>query len=125
MRQALATFVLGAILVAPAPAVPEPPVPVMVDALRTHQVVAVTAGHGEVRGYAFGQLLLHDPRLTAVVNDIVIEEGSARYREVTERFVNGDKVPAELLRHIWRDTTQPGLGHDREWEAFFGTVRAL
>src|SRR3954468_14245998 len=118
MRQASATFILGAILVAAVPAVPEAPVAVMVHALRAHQVVAVTAGHGEVRGYAFAQLLIHDPRFIAAINDIVIEEGSARYQDVADRFVRGEQVPLESLRHVWRDTTQPGLGYDRAWEEF-------
>jgi hypothetical protein len=125
MRQASATLILGAILMAPPPAVPEAPVPVMVDALRTHQVVAVTAGHGEVRGYAFGQLLLHDPRMVAAINDIVVEEGSARYQDVVDRYVRGDDVPLDALRSAWRNTTQPALIHDRPWEEFYQTVRGV
>ena len=71
---------------------------------RTHAVVAVTAGHGESRGYAFAQLLIHDPRLIAAINDIVIEEGSARYQDVADRFVRGEHVSLEspaprLARH--------------------------
>jgi hypothetical protein len=110
----------------PAPAaVPLEPVAAMVDALRTHQIVAVTAGHGEARGYAFAQLLIHDPRLIAAINDIVIEEGSSRYQDVADRFVRGENVPVESLRHIWRDTTQPGLGYDRQWEEFFTAIRGV
>ena len=64
-------FAIGAqTAVPPAPVVPLEPVAAMVDALRTHSVVAVTAGHGDSRGYAFGQLLIHDPRLIAAINDI-------------------------------------------------------
>lgn len=115
----------GAQAPAPKPAVPLEPVAAMVDALRTHSVVAVTAGHGEARGYAFAQLLLHDPRFIAAINDIVIEEGSARYQDVADRFVRGENVPMEWLRHVWRDTTQPGLGLDRQWEEFFATARGV
>ena len=126
MRQASATLILGAMLAAaPTPAVPLEPVAAMVDAFRTHAVVAVTAGHGEARGYAFAQLLIHDPRLIAAINDIVIEEGSARYQDVADRFVRGDNVPMESLRHVWRDTTQPGLGYDRQWEEFFTAMRGV
>ena len=125
MRLVVATLLLGAMFAAPPPAVPHEPVAVMVDALRTHQVVAVTAGHGEARGYAFGQLLIHDPRLLAAINDIVIEEGSARYQEVADRFVRGEDVPMASLRHVWRDTTQPGLGYDRQWEEFFTALRGV
>ena len=110
MKESLAILIVGAVLAAPTPAVPLEPVGAMVDAFRTHAVVAVTAGHGETRGYAFAQLLIHDPRLIAAINDIVIEEGSARYQDVADRFVRGDNVPMESLRHVWRDTTQPGLG---------------
>src|SRR5882724_10976646 len=100
MRQASATLILGAILAAAqAPAIPVEPVAAMVDAFRTHSVVAVTAGHGQARGYAFGQLLIHDPRLIAAIDDIVIEEGSARYQDVVDRFVGGERVPLESLRH--------------------------
>jgi hypothetical protein len=127
------TFPLAALLfaigaqtaAAPAPAVPLEPVAAMVDAFRTHSVVAVTAGHGEARGYAFMQLLIHDPRLIAAINDIVIEEGSARFQDVADRFVRGESVPMESLRHVWRDTTQPGLGYDRQWEEFFQVMRAV
>jgi hypothetical protein len=112
------------------PAAPKPPVPIdaiagIADAFRTHSVVAVTAGHGEARGYAFGLSLVRDPRFIAAVNDIVIEEGSARYQDVADRFVRGDDVSSESLRPVWRDTTQPGLGLDRPWEEFFRTVRSV
>lgn len=137
--KAAATLILGGMLTmfsmeppvgaqpagAPKPAGPLEPVAAIVDALRTHSVVAVTAGHGEARGYAFAQLLIHDPRLIAAINDIVIEEGSARYQDIADRFVRGDNVPLESLRHAWRDTTQPGLGYDRQWEQFFTALRGV
>ncbi len=126
MKHAFATLLFGTMLAAaPSPAVPLEPVAAMVDAFRTHTVVAVTAGHGEARGYAFAQLLLHDPRFIAAINDIVIEEGSARYQDVADRFVRGENVPMESLRRVWRDTTQPGLGLDRPWEEFFATARGV
>ena len=126
MKQVLTTLIVGTMLAAaPVPAVPLEPVAAMVDALRTHAVVAVTAGHGESRGYAFAQLLIHDPRLIGAINDIVIEEGSARHQDVADRFVRGENVPLESLRHVWRDTTQPGLGYDRQWEEFFQVMRGV
>ena len=125
MRQASATLILGVMLAATAPAVPLEPVAAIVDAFRTHRVVAVTAGHGETRGYAFGPAA--DPRSPPDRRDQRYRHrrGQLAVSGVADRFVNGDKVPIESLRHVWRDTTQPGLGHDREWEAFFQVVRAL
>jgi hypothetical protein len=107
------------------PAVPLEPVAAIVDALRTHQIVAVTAGHGEARGYALAELLIHDPRLMSAIDDIVVEEGSARYQDVVDRFLRGEKVPIEALRHVWRDTTQPGLGYDAQWEEFYQALRSI
>jgi len=106
------------------PAVPVDPVKAIVDAFRTHAVVAVTAGHGNARGYAFGRTLATDQRIAAVVNDIVIEEGSARYQDRADSYVSGGDVPIESLRLVWRETTQPGLGLDQPWEEFFRAVRA-
>lgn len=107
------------------PAVPLDPAAAILDAFRTHRVVAVTAGHGDARGYAFGRSLVNDPRIAAVVDDIVIEEGSAKFQELSDRFVRGEAMAIASIRPIWRETTQPGLGLDEPWEAFFGAVRAV
>jgi hypothetical protein len=129
MKMILSTtlaLAIGAQTLRPAPpAVPLEPVAAMVDAFRTHSIVAVTAGHGATRGYAFMQLLIHDPRLIAAINDIVVEEGSARYQDIVDRYVRGDNVPLDSLRPVWRDTTQPALIHDRPWEAFYQTIRSV
>jgi hypothetical protein len=107
------------------PAVPLEPVAAIVDAFRSHSVVAVTAGHGQERGYAFLLTLVRDPRFVAVVNDIVIEEGSARYQDVADRFIGGDDVSDESLSQIWQNTTQATPGLDRPWSEFFRAVRSL
>jgi hypothetical protein len=111
--------------VPPRPAVPVEAIAAIVDAFRSHSVVAVEAGHGEERGYAFGLSLVRDPKVAAVVNDIVIEEGSARYQDVADRFIRGDEVSDESLSQVWRNTTQPGPGLDRPWEEFFRAVRTV
>ena len=50
--------------------------------------------------------MVRDPRITTVVNDIVVEFGNARYQDVMDRFVRGEEVPPEALRRVWEDTTQ-------------------
>lgn len=117
--------VAGQQTAAPRPAVPVEPVSAIVEAFRSHSVVAVTAGHGEERGYAFLLSLVRDPRFVAAVNDIVIEEGSARYQDVADHFVRGDDVSDEALSRIWQNTTQPGPGVDQPWFEFFRAVRAV
>jgi len=87
---------------------PLEPVSAIVDAFRTHEIVAV--GNVEFRGneqsHAFHLSLIRDSRLTAVVNDIVVEFGTARYQDFVDRFVSGEAVPPESLRRVWQDTTQ-------------------
>src|SRR3954453_18619525 len=93
---------------------PADPVTTIVDAFRTHRVVAL--GNVEFRGneqsHAFQLALIRDPRFSKVVNDIIVEFGSRRYQAVIDRFIAGEDVPAELLRHAWRDTTQ----FEFEWD---------
>ena len=61
------------------PTVRVDPISTIIDAFVSHPVVALGEGaHGNVQGHAFRLALFRDPRFTAVVNDIVIESGSAR-----------------------------------------------
>ncbi|HLG60108.1 MAG TPA: hypothetical protein VI485_32505 [Vicinamibacterales bacterium] len=111
----------------PTAAVPLEPIGAILDAFRTHQVVALGEGaHGNERGHAFRLTLLRDPRFAATVNDIVVEFGSARYQDVMDRFTRGERVPLEELRHVWEDTTGPNPAWDRPiYEEFFGAVRDI
>ena len=47
------------------------------------------------------------------VDDIVIESGTGRYQDVVDRFVRGDDVPIEALRHAWEDTVSTTPGWER------------
>ena len=97
-----------------APAAPIDPVRGILDAFEQHSIVALDEGdHGNDRGHAFRLSLLRDSRFSMVVNDIVVEFGSARYQILMDRFVSGEDVPIETLRRVWQDTTQP---HDI-WDA--------
>ncbi len=108
------------------PAVPVDPLSAIVDAFASHDVVAVSeASHGEEWGYAFLLSLLHDRRFVDAVDDIVIENGSARYQDVADRFVRGENVSAEALSQVWRNTVTPGPADDEWWVRVFQAVRAV
>jgi hypothetical protein len=108
-----------------AQAVPLEPLDAIIDAFRTHQIVALGEGaHGNVPGPVFRLALLRDPRFAATVDDIVVEFGSARHQSVMNRFTRGDSVSLEELRHVWEDTTAPTPAWDRPiYEEFFRAVR--
>src|SRR5687767_12710331 len=62
-----------------APAQRLDPIATILDAFRDHQVVALGEGaHGNMAGHALRLALIRHPRFAAVVNDIVLESGSAR-----------------------------------------------
>ena len=108
-------------------AVPLDPVAAIIDAFRTHAVVALGEGsHGNRQAHEFRLRLIRDPRFAAAVQDIVVEFGSARYQETMDAFVNGAQVAYESLRRVWMDTTQPDAIWDSPiYEEFFRAVREV
>jgi hypothetical protein len=109
----------------PVPAQPKDAVAGLLDAFATHPIVALDEGdHGNDRGHAFRLALLRDARFPGLVNDIVVEFGSARHQAVIDRFVAGEDVPPESLRRVWQDTTQPhDIWDGPIYEEFYRTVR--
>ena len=105
---------------------PIEPIGAIIDAFRSHSVVALGEDHGNEQGHAFRIRLLRDPRFTATVNDIVVEFGNPRYQELMDRFVKGEQIGDQALRRVWQDTTQISGVWDRPiYEDFFRAVRAV
>jgi hypothetical protein len=99
----------------------------IIDAFRSHPIVALGEGsHGNDQGAAFRLALIRDPRFASAANDIVVEWGNAKYQEVIDRFVRGEEVPTATLRHVWQNTTQPHTLWDVPiYEEFFRAVREV
>jgi len=118
--------VLWAQVARPRPAVPVEPVGAIVDAFRSHQLVALADPHGNVQINAVRLSLIRDSRFAATVNDIVVEFGNARYQDRMDRFVRGEDVAEDALREVWQNTTIPNIGWDRPiYEEFFRAVRTV
>jgi len=108
-----------------------PPQAISVDAMtgilgafKTNSLVAISDAHGNKQAQDFLISLVRDRRFAETVNDIVVEWGSARYQDVIDRFTNGENIPYESLRRVWRDTTQAGAGPDLPiYEEFYRAVR--
>ena len=114
-----------ATVAAQTPATPIDPIAAILDAFRTHDVVALTDPHGNVQMEAFLLALIRDPRFADAVNDIVIETASARHQDVIDRFVRGDDIQREVLRKAWEEHTVPNSGLSAQTEEFIRAVRAV
>ncbi len=110
-----------------AAAKPLDPVDGIIDAFKTHDVVALGEGdHGNEQGAEFRAKLYRDPRFQAVVNDIVVESGNGRYQAMMDRYIAGETVPEKELRMAWLETTQPTDVWDRDIYAdMFRTIREV
>ena len=104
------------------------PATVILNAFESYRVVSLGEGpHGNEQGHAFRLSLLRDPRFAAVVNDIVVESGSARYQDFMDRWVLGEAVPeAELLHAVRENTVTPTPAWDRPmYDEMFRAVRDI
>jgi hypothetical protein len=90
-----------------APPLPAPtePIPRIVAAFQTHNVVTISDPHGNVQVQAFILSLIRDPRFRGVVDDIVLETANARHQDAIDRYVRGEDVPRAVLRKAWQDHT--------------------
>ncbi|HZR22433.1 MAG TPA: hypothetical protein VFA59_02525 [Vicinamibacterales bacterium] len=106
-------MVLAPLILAAELAKPVEPIGAILDAFKTHPVVALSAGegHGDLRGPEFVVSLIKDARFAPLPIDVVVENANARYQSTSDRYTRGDDVPYGELRRIWDDTTQPEVFH--------------
>jgi hypothetical protein len=99
----------------------------VLEAFRTHRVVGLGEAHELQDHHDALTLLLTDPRLPGVVDDIVVEFGNALYQDTIDRFISGQPVGNADLRQVWRNTTQSPMEtwDSPVYEQFFRTVRAV
>jgi hypothetical protein len=71
----------------------------------------------------FLRTLVGDPRFADAVNDVVVEVGNARYQDLMDRYIRGDRISLEAVRRAWQNTTVP----NQIWadEALFEKIRAM
>jgi outer membrane protein OmpA-like peptidoglycan-associated protein len=107
---------------------PRPAVDLILRAFEDHPVVALSdgAGHGQLDTLEFFTTLVRDKRLPGTLQNIVVEFGNARYQAVMDRYVAGEAVPRDELRHVWEDTTQvSGIWSLPMYQQMFAEVRSL
>jgi hypothetical protein len=103
------------------------PVSAIIEALQTHQVVALGEWHYNLQLHALRLKLLRDPRLPDVVSDIVVEFGSQKHQEIIDRYTSGVDVPHDELRRAWVEVagTVGGGWDGAVYEEFYVAVREV
>ena len=105
-------------------AMPVDPISGILDAFRTHAVVALgEGGHGNEQAHGFRLALLRDPRFARVVNDIVVERAALDTRP---SWIGSLRATMCREMRAWRDTTQPSEIWDLPiYEELFRAVREV
>ena len=105
-----------------------PAVDLILSAFEEHPLVGLSegAGHGQLETRDFFSTLIRDSRFPRTVRNIVIEFGNARYQHVMDRYVSGEPVSRDELRHVWEDTTQvSGVWSAQMYEQMLVEVRSV
>lgn len=99
------------------------PVTAIIEALKTHQVVAFGEMHWNAEIADLRLKLVRDPRFSEVVRDIVVEFGTPKHQDVIDKYIGGGDVTAEDLAHVWSDTAFPNVWANPIYKQFYQTVR--
>jgi len=95
-------------------------------AFESHSLVAIADDHGNEQVHELRLTLLRNARVMSLINDIVVEFGTAKYQQLMDDYTQGKDVPHAELRHVWEDTTQVEYDWDLPiYEEFFRGVRDL
>ena len=98
----------------------------VLEAFKTHRLVGLGEIHDlQTHGHTL-DVLLSDPRLPGVVDDIVVEFGNALYQDTIDAFIAGHSVADAELRRVWRNTVVSPLETWDEpmYEQVYRTIRA-
>lgn len=104
---------------------PEDGVKGIVEAFQHYPVVAIGEIHSIQQAGDFYDSLVRDPGFQQRVNDIVIEFASRRSQPILDRYINGEDVPQDELRQVWRNTTKVFAFESPIYAYFLETVREV
>ncbi len=131
MPHALAALLMSIVSAgAPSDTTPADPRPrdaleAVITAFDSHAAVLLGEAHYSVAEHRFIQRLLHDARLPSRINDIAVEFANASYQPLIDRYIAGERVPADSVRQIWENAIVPTAWDYPMYASFFSTVRAI
>src|ERR1700678_426341 len=105
---------------------PEPATNAILAAFDKHEVIAMSAAHGNKDLDDFILQLIRNPVFPSKVNDVVVECGNSFYQPILDRYVSGDDgLPFSDVQKAWRNTTQLMCGVSSFYEELFPVIRRI
>src|SRR5258708_4822250 len=104
---------------------PQDPVNGIVKLFDTYRIVMLGEIHECRQQYDLLRQLVAAPGFAERVNDIVVEFGNARYQNVVDRYIAGEKVPLEHIQRAWRDPVGALGPVSPVYGEFYAAVRAV
>jgi hypothetical protein len=90
----------------PAPGLPRPAIPELLEILDRYPVVLLGEDHWRREAGAFYISLVTNPEFPQHANTLVLECGNSLYQPVLDRYENGEDVPFAEISQVWRNTTK-------------------
>jgi hypothetical protein len=97
----------------------------IVAAFQRRPIVIVGENHWQRQAGDFYVRLVRDPVFQNTVQDIVVEFASQNNQPLLDRYIAGEDVPMEEVRHIWRDTTKVASWESPIYAEWLAAIRAV
>jgi hypothetical protein len=97
----------------------------IVAAFKQHPVVIIGEAHWLRQSGDFYVRLIRDHEFQETVQDIVIEFASRNNQPLLDRYIGGENVTIEEVRHIWRDTTKVASWESPIYAEWLAAIREV
>jgi hypothetical protein len=97
----------------------------IVAAFKQHPVVIIGEAHWLRQPGEFYISLVHDREFQEAVQDIVVEFASRNNQPLLDKYIGGENVPIEEVRHIWRDTTKVASWESPIYAEWLAAIREV
>jgi len=97
----------------------------IVAAFKQHPIIIIGEAHWLRQASDFYVRLVRDQEFQETVQDIVIEFASQNNQPLLDRYIAGENVSVEEVRHIWRDTTKVASWESPIYADWLGAIREV
>ncbi len=97
----------------------------IVAAFKQHPVVVIGEAHWLRQPGEFYISLIRDREFQEAVQDIVVEFASRNNQPLLDKYIGGENVPIEEVRHIWRDTTKVASWESPIYAEWLAAIREV